>query len=302
MKPVIATVGMFDGVHLGHQLLLDYLKNRAIEKSETTCVITFPRHPLSVVAPEREPKLITLPEEKIRLLTEFGIEKCTCVEFTEKMRQYTPLEFMLYMKKELNVNELVMGFNNSFGKDRNRDFNYFSQIGKKCGIEVTQTPEFDMNGNRVSSTDIRNSLMNKRLEHANQLLGREFELTGTVVPGNQLGHTLGFPTANISPASIHKLIPATGVYVCEAILSDKLPPRPAMVNIGVRPTVSNNPAQVTIEAHISDFNDNIYGQELTLRFIKFLRHEIKFSSINELKKQLKIDLNNSIYYFKQYRK
>ena len=288
MSSLIATIGTFDGVHLGHRHILTELTDTAAERGSIPAVVTFSNHPLSVINPEKAPALLSSPDEKRDLLMKAGANVVIMKPFTPQMREMSAQRFLTALRDRYEVNTLLLGFNNKFGNDPSLTFYDYRNIASELGMDLLQSTEASHNNSPVSSTVIRNLLRNHSPEEATNLLGRPYTLTGTVVHGRQIGRTLGFPTANISPDFPDKLIPAKGVYACTATLSNGKS-YPAMVNIGERPTINDNRTNITIEAHIIGINSKLYGETITLEFNHFLRHEMKFNSLDQLRDQLQAD-------------
>lgn len=292
-----AVVGMFDGVHLGHRFLIDTLKMEAAARGMAPMVFTFPFHPLSVVNPAIAPKLLSEPVEKLSLLGEAGISvnQTGFIVFDEKLRHLGASEFLGMLHERYNVDFILRGFNNRFGTERDLTSEDYRRIAADCGIELVDAACFRHNEDNeplpVSSSRIREALAAGDIEQANLMSGHPYSLTGTVVGGKRLGRTLGFPTANIFPPHPSKLIPARGVYVCVATVDGHR--LKAMVNIGTRPTVDGPHAAPSIEAHIIDFEGDIYGKDITLDFSHRLRDEIRFSSTDELASQLEKDRDST---------
>ena len=288
MSRAVATIGMFDGVHLGHRDLLRHLRQESEQSGSRSLVITFSNHPLSLIRPEIAPKLITTPEEKRNLLFSEGVDTVAILEFTPRLRAMTAHEYICSLKYEYDVETIILGFNNRFGSDTGLTFEDYVEIGKREGIKVIREPEYLVDGIKVNSTIVRNHIASGEIEMANRLLGGDFSLTGTVVYGKQLGRTIGYPTANVEVMNEDKIIPGRGVYACYATMNKGVR-YPAMVNIGHRPTVDGKNGLLSIEAHIIGVADKLYGKRITLSFCHFLRHEQKFSSLDELKRQLEKD-------------
>lgn len=292
-----AVVGMFDGVHLGHRFLIDTLKKEAAARGMVPMVFTFPFHPLSVVNPAIAPKLLSEPVEKLSLLVEAGISvnQTGFIVFDEELRHLRASEFLGMLHERYNVDFILRGFNNRFGTERDLTSEDYRRIAADCGIELMDAACFrhseDNEPLPVSSSRIREALATGYIEQANLMSGHPYSLTGTVVSGKRLGRTLGFPTANIFPPHPSKLIPARGVYICVATVDGHR--RKAMVNIGTRPTVDGPHAVPSIEAHIIDFEGDIYGKDITLDFYHRLRDEIRFSSTDELASQLEKDRDST---------
>ena len=291
---MIATIGFFDGVHLGHCHVINMIKKVAEGKGLKTCVITFDRHPRQVVQPEWCPEMLTTLEEKTQLLKATGIDRCEVLHFDRKLASLSARDFMLQILKErLRVTHLVTGYDNRFGHNRSEGFEDYVRYGKKIGIEVTRAEELTMGSTHVSSSSIRRMLKEGKIEEATMCLGHEYRITGTVVAGEHIGRTIGFPTANILPDDSSKLIPAHGVYVVDVWSEPEgISRRRAMLNIGTRPTFDGK--GITIEVHIPDFASDLYGKPLTISFISKIREERRFHSPEELVEQLNKDLENII--------
>lgn len=288
MSSLIATIGTFDGVHLGHRHILTQLSDAARELDATPAVVTFTNHPLHVIAPEKAPALLTSPEEKRRLLMDAGANVVIMSPFTEETRRLSAARFLEHLRQRYDVSALLLGFNNKFGNDPTLSFTDYQALANPLGIKVIAATEASHNGSPVSSTIIRRLILNRQMEEANALLGHPYSLSGKVVHGRQIGRTLGFPTANILPENPHKLIPANGVYACTATLQNGKT-YPAMVNIGHRPTLVDSLPSTSIEAHIIGIDSKLYGQTVTLSFIRFLRPERKFTTLQQLRAQLQDD-------------
>ena len=289
---MIATIGFFDGVHIGHCHLINMLKKVARERGVETCVITFDRHPRQVVQPEWCPEMLTSLEEKTQLLKATGIDRCEVLHFDREMANQSAHDFMLHtLKEKLGVSILVTGYDNRFGHNRSEGFEDYVRYGKEIGIEVIKGEELTDGSNNVSSSSIRRMLKEGRIEDATRCLGREYQLTGTVVGGEHIGRTIGFPTANIRPDDSSKLIPANGVYAVDVwSQAGDINRERAMLNIGTRPTF--NGTATTIEVHIPHFAGNLYGSTLSIAFLRKIREERKFDSPEALVEQLNKDLNN----------
>ena len=289
---MIATIGFFDGVHIGHCHLINMLKKVARERGVEACVITFDRHPRQVVQPEWCPEMLTTLEEKTQLLKATGIDRCEVLHFDREMANQSAHDFMLHtLKEKLRVSILVTGYDNRFGHNRSEGFEDYVRYGKEIGIEVIKGEELTDGSNNVSSSSIRRMLKEGRIEDATRCLGREYQLTGTVVGGEHIGRTIGFPTANIRPNDSSKLIPANGVYAVDVwSQAGDINRERAMLNIGTRPTF--NGTATTIEVHIPHFAGNLYGSTLSIAFLRKIREERKFDSPEALVEQLNKDLNN----------
>lgn len=273
-----ATIGFFDGVHTGHRYVLDCLQQTAREHGLRSAVVVFAEHPQRVLRGTCVP-LLTTPQEREALLRQAGIDQVLSFRFAD-VQAYTAEEFMRLLHDEYEVRLLVMGYDHRFGSDRLTDFAAYQAIAGRVGLQLLRLPQNPES--QASSTAIRNALQQGEIERANTLLGYAYSLTGTVVEGRRIGRSIGFPTANLQlPES--KLVPAAGVYACEAS------GRKAVLNIGTNPTVQGT--ERTIELHLPDFAGDLYGKQLTVRLLHYLRPEKKFASLDDLKKQIAADID-----------
>jgi riboflavin kinase/FMN adenylyltransferase len=278
----VATIGFFDGVHRGHQHLLRQVLEVAHQRHIASLVVTFFQQPRHVVTHETDRFfLLTTTNEKLHLLQQAGIDHCEVMEFTPELALMTAHDFMQLLHDKYGVSALVIGYDHRFGHNRSEGFDDYVRYGKQLGIEVLQATQFPA----VSSTKIRELLLEGDLEAANQILGYRYMLEGQVVNGFHIGHTMGFPTANLQVAP-EKLIPADGVYAVMVELDGEQ--HQGMLNIGTRPTLANSDER-SIEVHIFDFHDNIYDKELRLSLVKRTRGEIRFASKEQLILQLQQD-------------
>jgi riboflavin kinase/FMN adenylyltransferase len=286
--PCVATVGFFDGVHSGHRFLLEQLKTFASEKKIENAVITFAIHPRKVLHSDFQPLLLTTLDEKLAQLSGCGIDKCYVLIFDEKMASLSAAEFLneiLY--KRCGVRFLLVGHDHRFGHNRTDGFPAYKIYGNAIGMEVFQASRFEtQSDSHISSSEIRHALSNGEISKANRLLSYRYSFTGKVVEGFQVGRQIAFPTANIRPDFTDKLIPGNGVYAVGIIVGDKW--YKGMMNIGFRPTVANG-NNLSLEVHILDFDQNIYGETVTVQFYDKIREEIKFNDIKKLTEQLKKD-------------
>ncbi|MDE6484354.1 MAG: riboflavin biosynthesis protein RibF [Duncaniella sp.] len=288
-KGRIAAVGMWDGVHLGHRFLIDYVKIEGTYRDLIPSVITFDTHPLSVVRPQDMPPLLNTAEERLERLGKAGVEHCILLEFDDRTRHMSAREFLTSLKHDYAVDTLVVGFNNRFGHDRVDGIEQYREIASAIGMTVIEAPEYSGDHAPISSSVIRKLLAEGKVADAALRLGYDYAIKGVVVNGEHIGRTIGFPTANIVPVSEHSLIPRPGVYAVKVTMPDGTE-RPGMVNIGTRPTVTDgNDAETTIEVHILDYNGFLYEEELTLHFVERLRGEKKFASLKKLTSALEAD-------------
>ena len=293
-EPCVATIGFFDGVHAGHRYLIQQVKEIAAAKGLRSALVTFPVHPRKVMNAEYRPELLTTPEEKISLLADIGVDYCLMLDFTPEISRLTAREFMTQLLKErYQVKYLIIGYDHRFGHNRSEGFEDYVRYGKEIGIEVIRAKAYTSNieiGNEpnipVSSSLIRKLLHEGEVSLAAHCLKYEYFLDGIVVGGYQVGRKIGFPTANLRVDDPDKLIPADGVYAVWVTFDGKT--YMGMLNIGVRPTIDNDPNR-TIEVNILHFHSDIYDKFIRLTFVKRTRPELKFSSIDELITQLHKD-------------
>lgn len=278
----IVTTGTFDGVHKGHREVLDFMKERGAALGLSPAVVTFDRHPLEVISPERAPKLLMTPDDRDAALSSLGVEVVR-LAFDESLRRLTAAQWLRRMHRA-GVEEVVVGYDNTFGCDgRSLRMEDYFRLGRAEGIAVEEAPLLP----GVSSTLVRDALAQGRVEDAARMLGRPYVLTGTVVHGRHLGHKLGFPTANVDCGS-RLAIPAPGVYAADVVLPYGAL-RKAVVNIGSRPTVDNG-SDISVEAHIPGFSGDLYGKTVSLRFLRRLRDEHRFGSLDELQAAIRADI------------
>ena len=277
----VATIGSFDGVHLGHRHVIRQVEELAHQLGLSSMVVSFPNHPLKVLRPDFHPELLTLADEKEALLRDLGADSVVMLPFTRDLSMLTSREFMdRILREQLGVKVLVIGYDNHFGHDR-RSFDDYVAYGKELGIEVVRGTQTETAGLVPSSTAIRQALKSGDVELANSLLGYAYRIDGEVVSGFHVGTTIGYPTANIS-VDADKLLPRGGAYCVRCL--DHV----GMMNIGHRPTLDNGSEQ-SIEIHLLDFEGNLYDRQLQVELLSFLREERKFGSLEELKQQLHHD-------------
>ena len=293
-KKTIVTLGTFDGVHIGHNAILDKICKVAKHENLESIILTFFPHPRKIVSNNYDIKLLNTIEEKSVLLEKIGIQNFIIHPFDKTFSELSPREFVTQVLVEkLNIQKIIIGHDHKFGKDRAADFNDLINFGKGFGFEVEEISAQQINEVSVSSTKIRNSLLEGNISLANEYLGYPYVLTGNVVKGNQLGRTIGFPTANIEIPEEYKLIPKNGVYIVTANVLDQNVF--GMMNIGVKPTLGEN--KLSIEVHLLDFDKDIYNQKIQVNLLERLRDEQKFESFKALKSQIELDKQNTIEYF-----
>lgn len=280
----VASIGFFDGVHRGHLCLIEQLCQEAQRRDMSSLLVTFDRHPRTIVSPDHVPTLLTTLEEKEHLLRQTGVDEITILPFTKELSLLSARDFMeQVLLRELDVRALVLGYDHAFGHGGGAFADYV-RWGQEFGIDVVRAHELE--SLMVSSSKCRKRLEQGDVEAASEMLGRAYTLGGTVVRGFHIGRELGFPTANLKPDE-EKLIPAHGAYAVWAVLSNG-ERRGAMLNIGNRPTIGNGEA-VSIEVNIFDYDGDLYGQRLTLEFVSRLREEQRFATREELSAQLAAD-------------
>ena len=288
MKPSVATIGFFDGVHLGHRHLIAAVIEEAKRRGMESTVVTFDRHPRQVVSSDFCPQLLSTMEEKLVLLEKTGVDNCVVLPFDKEMAQLSAREFMLsILADRLHVKVLFTGYDHRFGHNRSEGFADYVAYGKEMDMEVRRGEPFVLEGVNVSSSVVRSLVEEGEMGHASRCLGYKYTVIGHVVSGEHIGTTMGFPTANVAVADTNKLLPADGVYAVTVRLAGEQSDREAMLNIGSRPTFGGK--KRTIEAHILDFSGDIYGGELAVAFYSKIREERRFSSAAELAAQLKRD-------------
>ena len=283
----VITQGTFAGVHLGHQHILKQVVNLAKTYNKPSLLITFHPHPRLVIDPQNTSiKLLSSINEKAKKILEMGIDYVLVLSFTHEISQYSPREFVNeILVKKLNVQCIVVGYDHRFGKNRSGGFQELTNLASEFDFDVKEIKASEIDQIAVSSTRIRKALSNGNLKSANELLGQPYTLTGTIVEGKQLGRSLGFPTANIQIDDPNKLIPPNGVYIGYTQIGETK--YKMMLNIGIRPTVDGTTE--TIEAHILDFNKDIYNEQITIFLVQFLREEQRFDGLDALKIQLQKD-------------
>lgn len=286
LPPCAATIGFFDGVHRGHRFLLEQVKEEAAGKGLCPSVITFPTHPRQVLQPDFHPQLLSTPAEKLHLLEEAGIANCILLPFTAELSRLSAKEFMLLLRTEYNVRTLVIGYDHRFGHNRLESFEDYVRYGQELDIDIVQARAYTQENAKVSSSAIRELLSQGEVHTASRLLGYPYPLEGTVTDGYRVGRKIGFPTANLRVDHPFKLVPAEGVYAVKVEVEGQQ--HLGMLNIGHRPTL-NNGADRSIEVHILDFAGDIYRQNIRIEFLRFLRPETKFASIEELISQIEKD-------------
>ena len=292
-KNPVVTSGTFDGLHLGHQKILNRLQELAKSKGGETVILTYWPHPRLVLQPNNKSlRLLSTFSEKISQLKEMGIDHLIILPFTEEFSQMSSEEFIgKILIDKIQTKTLVIGYDHKFGKNREGSFEYLQAHSNLFGFEIEEISRQDVDELGVSSTKIRNALTQGAIKTATKYLGRPYEISGLIVLGQQIGRSIGFPTANIQVEDQYKLLPRDGAYAVHVQVKGIR--YKAMLNIGDRPTVEGD--KKTIEAHLIDFQGDLYGLELAIYFEAFLREEKKFESLEALKNQLMLDREQAIF-------
>lgn len=295
LKNAVVTIGTFDGVHYGHQKII----RRLCELAKSTCgesvILTFFPHPRLIIDPENHHlKMINTIEEKGKILASLGVDHLIITPFTRDFSNLSPAEYIQQILIDtIGVKSLIVGYDHRFGKDRQGGMADLQEFASIYGFAIEEIPEQDINDVAVSSTKIRTALLEGDVALASSYLGYNFSIHGRVIKGDKIGRTIGFPTANIFVEETYKLIPSDGIYAVTVELNDTT--YKGMAYIGQRPTI--NGMTRNIEVNIFDFNKEIYGQSITMNFLKFLRHDLKFTGLEALKDQLHKDKLSTLKFF-----
>lgn len=292
--PMVISLGMYDGVHRGHEKIIHTLKRIAEEKNYSSGIFSFWPHPRRVINPEYELKLLTDIEEKIEILEKKGLDFLFLQKFDENFKNLDAEDFVeQILVNKINVKHVIIGKNHCFGKDRRGDFSLLEKLGKRWGFVVEELDLILLEGQNISSTKIREALQSGDVNKANDMLGYYYSISGEVVHGKKIGRTIGFPTANIFVDDM-KLLPKKGAYIVEVWLKNQQ--YKGMLSIGTNPTVGGN--KLSVEVNILNFKGDIYGERLTLKFRYFLHEEIKFENLEKLIERLKQDKKITEDFFK----
>jgi len=294
--PLFLAIGVFDGVHLGHQAVIQRALDDAQRSAGTAVVVTFDPHPVRVLRPEQAPRLLTSTAHKLRLIRDLGVARQLIIHFDPAFAATPPEEFIRALAAASQpLREICVGFEWSFGKGRAGNLALLERLGAEIGYSEVGVPAVEIDGEIVSSTLIRRAVEAGDLSRAARLLGREFTLLGTVIEGDRLGRTIGFPTANLS--AHNEQYPPNGVYAVEVQRgAERLR---GVVNIGVRPTIKNASGERVLEVHLFDFAADIYGDDLEITFRQFLRPEQKFSGLDALRAQIARDVQQARAFFRE---
>jgi riboflavin kinase/FMN adenylyltransferase len=302
---VCLAIGVFDGVHLGHQQVIRQMVADAEQHEARAIVITFDRHPNTVVAPDRVPPLIYSLPQKLRAVADLGVDTTLLTHFDESFSRQSGEQFIRGLARDFGrIHSICVGSAFTFGHRRSGDVDLLKKLGQELNFSVHGLAAVSLDGEVVSSTRIREAIRNGELDLASQMLGRSYSLAGPVIRGDQLGRQLGFPTANIDTAGL--ILPPSGVYAVHVTIRSLSPPdslnkndssstrcHRALLNIGQRPTLGSSTPQLRVEAHLVNFTGDLYGKELEISFIEKLRDEQKFPSLDALKQQITRDLETA---------
>jgi riboflavin kinase/FMN adenylyltransferase len=292
-KKTIITIGTFDGVHIGHQKIVEKLIENAKNRNAESAILTFFPHPRMVLQDQTEIRLLNTIDERISLLEKKGLDNLIIHPFDKAFSRLTAEEFVKeILVDQLNIEKIVIGYDHRFGRNRTANIDDLIEFGEKYNFEVEQISAQEIQEASVSSTKIRTALEEGNIALANQYLGYSSFLTGVVKEGKKLGRTIGFPTANLKIEENYKLIPKEGVYIVESNLNGKKVY--GMMNIGTNPTF--NEGLLSIEIHFLDFDADLYNQKIQISILEYLRAEQKFESVALLKAQLDIDKNHTLQY------
>jgi len=294
-QQTFVTIGTFDGVHIGHQKIIEKLVHQAKQENKKSVLLTFFPHPRMVLQKEASIKLLNTIEERSELLSKTGLDYLIIHPFSIEFSRLKALDFVRdILVNKLNTCKLIIGYDHHFGKNREGNIEQLTEYSHMYDFTVEEIPAQDIDSVAVSSTKVRRALENGELKTANNYLGYNYTLQGVVTTGEKLGSKIGYPTANLHLEEDYKLIPKNGVYIVKSVLEGKLVY--GMMNIGVRPTVEG--AYQTIETHFFDFSGDLYNKELTIEMLYFLREEQKFDSVEKLVEQLQKDEKTSREYIK----
>lgn len=294
-KPSVITIGTFDGVHIGHKKIINQLTSISSKNNLISILLSFFPHPKMVLQNDKELKLINTIQEKEGLLNSLNLDYLIIKEFTKEFSRLSALEFVRdVLVNKLNAKHIIIGYDHHFGRNRTANIEQLKEFGELYDFKVTEILAQDIDDIAISSTKIRKALINGEITLANKFLGYNFFFSGNVVHGNNIGKTISFPTANIKIDAPYKLVPKNGVYIVKTIIDNQI--TFGMMNIGYNPTF--NGKQKSIEIHFINFNKNIYDKTLTIEMILRIRNEIKFNSVDDLKKQLEQDKLSTLNYIK----
>ena len=288
--PLFLAIGVFDGVHRGHQAVISTSAEHARAANGTPVVVTFDPHPEKILRPERAPHLLAATQHKIGLIRDLGVGNLLIINFDKQFAATEPEDFVAELVSHSKpLREICVGHEWSFGKNRRGDLDLLNKLGMKFNFDVVGVPPVKINGVVISSTAIRRAIEEGEFKRAAQMLGREYTILGTVTRGDSLGKKIGFPTANLS--AHNEQFPPNGVYAAEAKIEDQI--HRGVINLGVRPTISGAKSERVLEIHLFDFGRDIYGQNIEVRFLRFLRVEKKFENLDLLVQQIRRDVEQA---------
>lgn len=292
-RPTVLTLGVFDGLHLGHQRIIQTVADRAKALDAVSTAITFDPHPRAVLHPESAPPLLQTLDQRLAALEFLGVEQTIVIRFNLEFAGIQAADFLREVVYDrLQAREVYLGKGFAFGKGRAGNIDLLRTVSAELGFFADEVPEVALRGTRVSSSKIRELLAAGRVNLARRMLGRPYGVEGKIIRGDRRGHTIGFPTANLQPQN--RVIPRTGVYVTATLIDEVW--RRSITNIGVRPTFGGD-AEPSVETYVFDFDGDLYGDVLRVRFLHRIRDERKFSGIDELKNQIQKDSNRALNYF-----
>jgi len=294
MRPTVLTLGVFDGLHLGHQRIMQTVVDRAKAVGAVATAITFDPHPRAVLHPESAPPLLQTLDQRLANFQVLGLEQAIVIPFDKEFAAQPAEDFLSdIIRDRLHAKEVYLGKGFAFGKDRGGNIELLRAMSEKLGFVADEVDEVQIHGQRISSSKIRKLLDAGHINLARRMLGRPYGVEGVIIRGNRRGHTIGFPTANLKPHN--RVIPRYGVYATASLIDGKW--RKSITNIGVRPTFEND-AEPSIESYIFDFDGDLYGDVLRVRFLHRIRDERKFNGIDELKAQIEKDSRRARNYFR----
>jgi riboflavin kinase / FMN adenylyltransferase len=289
----VVTVGSFDGVHLAHQQILREVVERARKRSGRSVLVTFDPHPREVLRPGTPVVYLSSPEERRDLIAPMGLDAMLVLPFTDEFSRLTSREFLeRFLVQGTGVAEMVEGYNHHFGRNREGSVQSIQELGREFGFSATTVPQRDVDGMPVSSSAIRGFLRDGNVESAARFLGRPYGVTGIVIPGDRRGRTLGYPTANLAPSFARKIIPRNGIYIVGVDVGDGRE-RFGLASIGIRPTFHPDGPR-TIEVHVLEFDEDIYGRTITATFLRRLRDEERYESVDALIRQMDKDREQAV--------
>ncbi|MFN2500757.1 MAG: bifunctional riboflavin kinase/FAD synthetase [Pyrinomonadaceae bacterium] len=294
LRPTVLTLGVFDGLHLGHQRIMRTVVDRAAATGTVATAITFDPHPRAVLHPESAPPLLQTLDQRLANFEVLGIKQAIVIAFTHEFAGQPAEDFLSNIVRErLHAKEVYLGKGFAFGRDRGGNIDLLRSMSEKLGFVADEVDEVTLRGRRISSSEVRRLLAEGRVNLARRMLGRPYGVEGVIIRGNRRGHTIGFPTANLKPHN--RVIPRFGVYASATLIDGSW--RSSITNIGVRPTFETE-TEPSIETYVFDFDGDLYGDVLRVRFLHRIRDERKFSGIDELKAQIEKDTGRARNYFK----